>query len=76
MPTHTKCFPGTPGFSGVHSEKAALIPGKMVLKCIEEGRPFPWPIKSLDLREKQHLKTRSLSLTDYCLLNKAITLSS
>ena len=26
-----KCFPGTPGFSGVHSEKAALISGELVL---------------------------------------------
>ena len=57
-------------------KKAELILGEFVLKCIEEGRPFPWPIKSLDLREKQYLKLRSLSLTDYCLLNKATILSS
>ena len=42
-------------------KKAALILGELVLKCIEDATPFPWPIKSLDLREKQYLKLRSLS---------------
>ena len=42
-------------------KKAALIPGELVLKCIEDATLFPWPIKSLDLREKQYLKLRSLS---------------
>ena len=37
---------------------------------------FLWPIKSLDLREKRYLKLRSLSLKDYCLLNKATMVSS
>ena len=57
-------------------KKAALIPGELVLKCIEDGTPFPWPIKSLDSREKQYLKLRSLSLKDYCLPNKATMVSS
>ena len=57
-------------------KKAALILGELLLKCIEDATPFPWPIKSLDLREKQYLKLRSLSLKDYCLLNKATMVSS
>ena len=57
-------------------EKAALILGELVLICIGDATPFPWPIKCLDLREKQYLKLRSLSLKDYCLLNKAIMVSS
>ena len=57
-----KCFPGTPCFSGAHNKKAALILGELVLKCIEDTTPFPWPIKSVDLREKQYLKLQSLSL--------------
>ena len=56
-------------------KRAALIPGKLVLRCIEDTTPFPWPIKSLDLREKQYLKLLSLSLKDYCLLNKATMVS-
>ena len=51
-------------------KKAALILGELVLKWIEVATPFPWPIKSLDLREKQYLKQ------DHCLLNKAIMVSS
>ena len=43
---------------------------------IEDATPFPWPNKSLDLREKRYLKLRSLSLKDYCLLNKATMVSS
>ena len=50
--------------------------GELVLKCIQDATPFPWPIKSLDLREKLYLKLRSLSLKDYCLLNKATMVSS
>ena len=42
-------------------KKAALILRELVLKCIKDATPFPWPIKSLDLREKQYLKLRSLS---------------
>ena len=42
-------------------KKAASILGELVLKWIEVTTPFPWPIKSLDLREKQYLKLRSLS---------------
>ena len=57
-------------------KKAALILGELVLKYIEDATPFPWPTKSLDLREKQYLKLRSLSLKDYCLLNKATMVSS
>ena len=34
-------------------KNAALILGELVLKCIEDAVPFPWPITSLDLREKQ-----------------------
>ena len=56
-------------------EKAAFILGELVLKCIEDATPFPWPNKSLNLREKQYLKLRSLSLKDYCLLNKATRMS-
>ena len=41
-------------------KKAALIPGELVLKCIEDAIPFAWLIKSLDPREKQYLKLRSL----------------
>ena len=52
-------------------KKAALFPGKLVLRCIEDAIPFPWPIKSLDSREKQCLRQLSLTLKDYCLLNKA-----
>ena len=37
-------------------KKAALILGELVLICIEDATPFPWPINSLDLREKQYLK--------------------
>ena len=55
-------------------KRAALILGKLVLKCIEDTTPFPWPIKILDLREKQYLKL--LSLKDYCLPNKATMASS
>ena len=50
--------------------------GLLVLKSIEDATPFPWPIKSLDLREKQYLKLQSLSLKDYCRLNKATMVSS
>ena len=42
-------------------KKAALILGELVLRYIEDATPFPWPIKSLDLTEKQYLKLRSLS---------------
>ena len=42
-------------------KKAALVLGEFVPKCTEDATPFPWPIKSLDLREKQYLKLRSLS---------------
>ena len=52
-------------------KKAALMPGELVLKCIQDAAPFLWPVKSLALREKQYLKLRSLSLKDYCLLNKS-----
>ena len=31
-------------------KKATLILGELVLKCKEDATPFPWPIKSLDLR--------------------------
>ena len=47
-----------------------------MLKCIEDATRFPWPVKSLDLREKQYLTLRSLSLKDYCLLNIATMVSS
>ena len=57
-------------------KKAALIPGELVLQRTEDATPFTWPIKSLDLREKQYLKLQLLSLKDYCLLNKATMVSS
>ena len=54
---HTQCFPDTPSFPETHREKAALILGELVLKCIEETIPLPWTltIESLVLREKQYL---------------------
>ena len=76
MPSHPNVFQVRPGFSGAHNKKAALIQGELVLKCIEDATPFPWPIKSVDLREKQYVKLRSLSLKDCCLLNKATMVSS
>ena len=45
-------------------KKAALILGELVLKCMEDTTLFPWPIKSLDLKEKQYLKLRSLFLSN------------
>ena len=57
-------------------KKAALILGELVLKCKEDTTPLPWPIKSLDSREKQYLNLRLLSLKDYCILNKATMVSS
>ena len=34
-------------------KNTALILEEVVLKCIEDATPFPWPIKSLDSMEKQ-----------------------
>ena len=51
-------------------KKAALILGELVLKCIEDATPSPWPIKSLDLRKN------NTSNYDHCLLNKATMVSS
>ena len=31
-------------------KNAALILEELVLKCIEEATPFPWPVKSLDFK--------------------------
>ena len=75
---HTqKCFPVIPGFSGVHSEKSCIDSRRIGTQMyIEDATPFPWPIKCLDLREKQYLTLRSLSLKDCCLLNKATMVSS
>ena len=56
---HTQYFLDTTSFSGVHREKVALIPGELVLKCIEKTIPFPWTptIESLVLTEKQTMIT-------------------
>ena len=75
MPSHSNVFQVLLVFQEFAVKKAALIPEELGLKCIEDATPFPWPIKSLDLREKQYLKLRSLSLKDYCLLNKATMVS-
>ena len=51
---HTqKCFPGTPGFSGVHSERRCIHSRRIGTQMyIEDATLFSWPIKSLVLREK------------------------
>ena len=76
MPSHSNDFQVLLVFQEFTMKKAALIPEELVLNCTEDVALFPWPIKSLDLREKQYLKLRSLSLKDYCLLNKATMVSS
>ena len=76
MPAHSNVFQVLLVFQEFTMKKTALIPGELVLRCTEDATPFPWPIKSLDLREKQYLKLRSLSLKDYCPLNKATMVSS
>ena len=73
MPSHSNVFQVLLVF---HEESCINSRRIGILKCIEDATPFPWPIKSLDLREKQYLKLRSLSLKDYCLLNKATMVSS
>ena len=76
MPSHSHVFQVLLVLQEFTVKKAALILGELVLICIEDATPFPWPINSLDLREKQYLKLQSLSLKDYCLLNKATMVSS
>ena len=76
MPSHSNVVQVLLVFQEFTMKKAALILGELVLRCIEDATPFPWPIKSLDFREKQYLKLRSLSLKDYCLPNKATMVSS
>ena len=61
MPSHSNVFQILLVFQEFTKKKPALILAELVLKCIEDTKPFPWPIKSLDLREKQYLKLRSLS---------------
>ena len=68
-------FPDTPSFLG---GKVSSITGELVLKCTEEVIPLLWTptIESSVLQEKQYLKLWSLFFKDYCVINKAVIVST